>query len=67
MQANKPMNPIQDRPSWIFVIEESQLQENRLNPVFPMGLSVLLLKSPGGFTPFPAKVPTWSVRSEPER
>jgi len=45
--ANKPTNPIQDHSSWIFVIEESQLRENRLNPVFPKGLSVLLIKKSG--------------------
>ncbi len=41
------MNPIDSQPSWIFVIEENELQENSVNLVFPRGLPVLLIKKTG--------------------
>ncbi len=33
--------------SWIFAIEENELQENSTKTVFPKGLSVLLIKKTG--------------------
>ncbi len=33
--------------SWIFAIEENELQENSVNMVFPKGLQVLLIKKAG--------------------
>jgi nitrite reductase/ring-hydroxylating ferredoxin subunit len=41
------MNPANDQTSWVFAIEENKLRENSLNPVFPKGLSVLLIKKNG--------------------
>ena len=49
------MNPIQGPSAWVFVGEESQLQENRLNIVFPKGLSVLLIKKSGRLYAISAK------------
>ncbi len=34
-------------PSWVFAIEENELQENIANMVFPKGLPVLLIKKAG--------------------
>jgi len=34
-------------PSWVFAIEEKELQENSANMVFPKGLPVLLVKKAG--------------------
>ncbi len=33
--------------SWVFAIEENELQENSVNMVFPKGLPVLLIKKAG--------------------
>lgn len=34
-------------PSWVFAIEENNVQENSVNMVFPKGLPVLLIKKDG--------------------
>jgi nitrite reductase/ring-hydroxylating ferredoxin subunit len=41
------MDTINDPSLWVFVIEENKLQENRVNVVFPKGLSILLIKKAG--------------------
>ncbi len=41
------MNPVNSQSPWVFVIEEKKLQENSVSPVFPKGLSVLLIKKAG--------------------
>jgi nitrite reductase/ring-hydroxylating ferredoxin subunit len=41
------MNPINDESSWVFAIEENKLLDNAVNPVFPKGLAVLLIKKAG--------------------
>jgi 3-phenylpropionate/trans-cinnamate dioxygenase ferredoxin subunit len=41
------MNQVNGRSSWIFVIEDKNLQENSMNLVSPKGLSILLIKSAG--------------------
>lgn len=41
------MNPINSQSSWVVVIEEKTLQENSVNPVFPKGLPVLVIKTAG--------------------
>lgn len=39
----KPVN------SWLFAIEENEVQEARMTVVFPLGLPVLLIKKAGRF------------------
>jgi 3-phenylpropionate/trans-cinnamate dioxygenase ferredoxin subunit len=41
------MNTMNDSSLWAFVIEENKLLENRVNMVFPKGLSILLIKKAG--------------------
>jgi nitrite reductase/ring-hydroxylating ferredoxin subunit len=38
---------MENESSWVYVIEEKELQENSLNMVFPKGLPVLLIKKAG--------------------
>ncbi len=38
---------MENESSWIFAIEENELQENSANMVFPKGLQVLLIKKAG--------------------
>ena len=41
------MSPGDNQTSWVFAIDEKQLQEERVSLVFPKGLSVLLIKKAG--------------------
>ena len=41
--------PIHDSPSWILVSEEEKIREDHPHPVFPKGLSVLLIRKSGRY------------------